>query len=140
MQVEELATKAIHAAFQIHRGLGPGLLESVYERILASKLKQLGLKVRVQEPIDFQFDGLQFKNGFRVDLLINDQLIIEVKSVEALLPVHSKQVFTYLKLMGLPLGLLINFSGASFKDGCKRILHGYSPTHESVAHWRGDRG
>ncbi len=134
MQVEELATKVIDAAFQIHLGLGPGLLESVYERVLASKLKQLGLKVRVQEPIDFQYDGLEFKNGFRVDLLVDDHLIIEVKSVESLLPVHSKQVFTYLRLTGLPLGLLINFGGTSFKDGCRRILHGYSPANGSVAH------
>jgi GxxExxY protein len=109
--VEALATIAVDCGFHLHKDVGPGLFESVYEVVFAER----------QKPIAFSIDGIDFTDGFRVDLLIERQLIIELKSIETLAPVHTKQLITYLRLMNLPLGLLINFGAATFRDGIKRV-------------------
>ena len=123
MNVEELSAIVVNSAYQLHVELGPGLLESVYETILARVLSEQGLKVERQKVVEFEYHGILFKDGLRVDLMIDNQLIVELKSVETLAPVHSKQVLTYLRLLHMPLGLLINFGAATFKEGCKRIVN-----------------
>jgi iron complex transport system substrate-binding protein len=109
----------------LHRDLGPGLLESVYEAVLARLLQERGLRVERQKPIRFEYAGIQFEEGFRADLLVEGVLIIELKSVEKLSPVHGKQLLTYLRLMNLPLGLLINYGSALFKDGVERVVNNH---------------
>ncbi len=121
--VERLARAAIDAAFHLHRELGPGLLESVYETLLALKLERLGFKVDRQRPIDILYDGVHFRGAFVADLLVNDRLLIELKSSERMAPVHLKQVLTYIRLMDLPLGLLVNFGAATFREGVRRIVN-----------------
>jgi GxxExxY protein len=123
--VEALATLAIDCGFKLHQGLGPGLLESVYEALLFESLKKRGVSVVRQKPIEILFDGIRLNEGFRADLIIEDRLLIELKSVESFAPVHGKQVLTYLRLMNLPLGLLMNFGAATFKEGMKRIANNY---------------
>jgi GxxExxY protein len=120
----EIADRVMDAAFQIHRELGPGLLESVYEVVLARKLTDTGLVVERQVPVPIQFQGILFDEGFRADLFVEQKVIIELKSVERLQPVHSKQLLTYLRLAGCCLGLLINFGENLMKDGFKRVVHG----------------
>ena len=105
--------------------MGPGLLESVYETVLAGKLTRLGYKVDRQKPIDVQFDGMRFEAAFRIDLLVNGQLLVEVKSFEQLHAVHAKQLLTYLRLTKQPLGLLINFGGETLKEGFKRLVNNH---------------
>jgi len=124
MTENEIADRVMDAAFQIHRELGPGLLESVYEVILARKLTDTGLVVERQVPVPIQFQGILFDEGFRADLFVEQKVIIELKSVERLQPVHSKQLLTYLRLTGCRLGLLINFGENLMKDGLKRVVNG----------------
>ena len=121
--VEELSAAVVDAAFHLHKDLGPGLLESVYEVVLTKMLEQKGLAVERQKPIPIQYAGIRFDEGFRADIIVEGSLLIELKSVENLAPVHGKQVLTYLRLLDLPLGLLINFGSATFKDGIKRIVN-----------------
>ena len=108
--------------------LGPGLLESVYETVLAGKLTALGYLVERQKPIDIIFEDMRFESAFRIDLMVDGWLIIEIKSVEALNPAHHKQLQTYLRLTKQPVGLLINFGGARLMDGFKRIVNDYKPS------------
>ena len=125
MTENEIAEKVMDAAFIIHRELGPGLLESVYEVILAKKLTDdSSLLVERQVPVPICFQGISFDEGFRADLVVGKKVIIELKSVERLQPVHSKQLLTYLRLTGYRLGLLINFGENLLKDGFKRIANG----------------
>ena len=124
MTENEIADRVMDVAFQIHRELGPGLLESVYEVILARKLTDTGLVVERQVPVPIQFHGILFDEGFRADLFVEQKVIIELKSVERLQPVHSKQLLTYLRLTGCRLGLLINFGENLMKDGFKRVVNG----------------
>jgi GxxExxY protein len=121
---EELSAIVVDCAYRLHVEAGPGLLESVYEVVLAKMLSEQGVEVKRQVPVPIRLMGLNFDEGFRADLLVENQLLIELKSVENLAPVHSKQVLTYLRLLKLPLGLLINFGAPTFKDGCKRIVNG----------------
>ncbi len=107
----------------IHKELGPGLLESVYEVVLARALERRGFQVERQKPVRFEFDGMVFEDAFRVDLLVDERVLVELKSVEKLASVHCKQLLTYLRLMKLPVGLLINFGGATLKEGLKRIVN-----------------
>ena len=139
MQEEELATQVIHEAYQIHRDLGPGLLESVYEVILSRRLQRLGLRVETQVPMSFDFDGLHIEKGFRVDLLVEGALIVETKSVELLKSRHAMQLLTYLRLARFPLGLLLNFGGPVFRDGCRRVVNDYRVPPSIGAEW-GKRG
>jgi len=125
MEIEEIAREAVDCGYKLHKGLGPGLLESVYEAVLAKLLTERGLLVERQKSIPIVFEGLQFDEGFRSDLLVEGKLLIELKSVENLAPVHSKQTLTYLRLLGLPLGFLMNFGAPTFKDGIKRIVNNH---------------
>lgn len=123
--VEQLARIAIDEGLRIHRQLGPGLLESVYEAVLANCLVRQGLHVKRQWPVPIRFDDVTLAEGFRANLLVEDRLLIELKSVERLAPVHGKQVYTYLRLLDLPLGLLMNFGGETFREGLKRVINKY---------------
>ncbi len=124
MDENEIAKNILDAAFRLHRELGPGLLESVYEAVLARELSRKGFTVTRQQSVPIRFEELQFDEGFRADLVVNNLVIVELKSVEQLHPVHAKQLLTYLKLMELKLGLLINFNEALLKDGIKRVVNG----------------
>jgi GxxExxY protein len=124
--LEELARAAVDCGFRIHKELGPGLLESVYEAILADGLSRGGLLVERQKPLPISFEGVQINEGYRVDLLIEGCLIVEIKSVERLVPVHGKQLLTYLRLAKQPLGLLMNFGGETFKEGVRRVANNYA--------------
>jgi GxxExxY protein len=108
-ELDDITGEIVDAALKVHQGLGPGLLESVYESVLTKSLEKRGLKVERQKPISFVYDDMPFDDGFRVDLLVADRVVVELKSVEKLVPVHSKQLLTYIRLMKLPVGLLINF-------------------------------
>jgi GxxExxY protein len=130
--VEELSAVVVDTAFHIHRDLGPGLLESVYQKVLAAVLREKGFTVDTEIPVDFQYAGLSFSGELRIDLLVNSVLIVELKSVETLAPVHTKQVLTYLRLKKLPLGLLINFGASLFKEGCRRIVNNHTETAASL--------
>lgn len=121
---EEIAAAVVDCAYRLHRDLGPGLLETVYEVVLAKMLRDLGLSVERQKPVPIHYSGFTFEEGFRADLLIEGIVLVELKSVENLAPVHSKQTLTYMRLLGVPLGLLLNFGSATFKEGCKRIVNG----------------
>jgi iron complex transport system substrate-binding protein len=127
--LEELASIAVDAGYHIHKELGPGLLESVYEAVLAAALIQQGLSVERQKPVALTFRGLTFNEGFRADLVVEGKLIIEVKSTDRDAPVHAKQLLTYLRLMQQPLGLLMNFGCETFRDGLRRVVNG----HQSFA-------
>ena len=124
-QLENLASIVIDCGFHIHKEFGPGLLESVYEAVLAHRLCTRGLKIDRQQPVQIKIDGLVLNEGFRVDLMVENRLLIELKSVERLMPVHGKQTLTYLRLLNLPLGLLINFNAATFREGIKRVANNY---------------
>lgn len=129
--IEELAALTIDCGLRIHRELGPGLLESVYETVLASSLIASGIKVDRQVPIAIEFQGLAFAEGFRADLLVEGRLIVEVKSVDRLMPVHGKQLLTYLRLTKQPLGVLLNFGGATFREGIRRIVNNHTEVGSS---------
>lgn len=119
----DIATLILDKAFLIHRELGPGLLESIYERVLFHELTKSGLKVASQVFIPFKWDDIMFENGFRADLIVEKKVIVELKSVQLIAPVHSKQLMTYLRLTKLKLGLLLNFNEALLKDGIKRVVN-----------------
>jgi iron complex transport system substrate-binding protein len=121
--LEWIASQVVDAAFHIHRDLGPGLLEVVYEEVLMDALQRRGLTVERQVHVPFEYGGRRFEVGFRVDLLVGGRVVVELKSVERFAPVHVRQVLTHLRLMHLPLGFLINFGAATFKEGVKRIIN-----------------
>ncbi|HYI40747.1 MAG TPA: GxxExxY protein [Allosphingosinicella sp.] len=123
--VEECARLAVDCGLQIHRKLGPGLLESVYETVLEASLSRLGLTVQRQKLIDIEYDNMLLREGFRADLFVEGSLIIEVKSVERFAPVHGKQLLTYLRLTRQPLGLLMNFGASTFREGLKRVVNNH---------------
>jgi GxxExxY protein len=120
----EIAREIVDAAFHIHKALGPGLLETVYEVVLARELEKRGLRVLRQQPVPIVFGDLKFDEGFRADLIVEGKVIVELKSVEQIAPVHKKQLLTYLRLADKRLGLLINFGSAVIKDGISRIVNG----------------
>jgi GxxExxY protein len=120
----EIATAIVDAAYQIHRALGPGLLESAYEAILVHELKKRGLAVAVQVPVPVEYESVRLDTGFRADLIVENSVIVELKSLEKVAPVHKKQLTTYLRLAEKRLGLLINFGEELIKDGVTRIVNG----------------
>jgi len=124
MTENQIATKILDKAFEIHRALGPGLLESVYERTLLYELSLEGISVKRQVPVTFFYKEMMFEGGLILDLLVGEKVIVELKSVEKLLPVHHAQTLTYLKLTEKKLGLLINFNVKYLKDGIHRIANG----------------
>ncbi len=125
MTRNEIATAVVHAAFVVHRELGAGLLESVYERALMHELHLSGLSVRSQVPIDVAYKDKRLGVGFRLDILVENQIVIEVKSVSDLMDIHFAQLLTYLRLTELRLGLLINFNVPLIKDGIRRVVNGH---------------
>lgn len=127
-EIDEITGDVLDVALRLHRELGPGLLESVYETVLAGKLSALGYRVDRQKPVGIDFEGLRFEAAFRIDLLIDERLLIEIKSVEALAMAHTKQLLTYLRLTHQPVGLLINFGGATLKEGIRRIVNDHIPS------------
>jgi GxxExxY protein len=124
MTENEIAKIAVDEAYQLHVSLGPGLLESVYQEIYVHKLRQRGLSIETEVAFPVVFEGKTYSSTFRIDILIEKKVVIELKSVETVLPVHKKQVLTYLRLCDLRLGLLINFGGAYIKSGIERIING----------------
>ena len=124
MTENAIAREIVDAAFRIHTALGPGLLESVYDTVLAYELSRRELRTVRQQPIPVIYENVRIDTGFRADLIVEDKVIVEVKSVEILTPVHKKQLLTYLRLADKRLGLLINFQVALIKDGITRIVNG----------------
>ena len=124
MHENDVSAVVLDAAIAVHRALGPGLLESVYEVALAHVLRQRGLVVARQVPISITFDGITFDEGFRADLIVQNVVLVELKSLERMAPVHRKVVLTYLRLSGLRLGLLVNFGAPVLKDGFERLVNG----------------
>ncbi len=124
--LEAAAAEVVDAALLLHRQLGPGLLESVYETVLAAELRRRGYHVLRQQPIDFTFNGMQFEGAFKIDLIVGPGLVVEIKSVERLSGVHVKQLLTYLRLMEQPLGLLVNFGGETLKEGVRRVINSHN--------------
>ena len=123
MELERLASICVDKGFRLHRDIGPGLLESAYETLLFESLRRDGMRVARQVPVVIQHDGIVVENAFRIDLLVEDELIIEIKSTERHAPVHAKQVLTYLRLTRRPLGLLMNFGMGTFKEGIHRLVN-----------------
>jgi GxxExxY protein len=126
MDIEDIARIAVDCGFKLHERLGPGLLESVYEVILFESLRRRGLEVKRQCAIRIEYDDFVVEDAFRLDLLVEDKLIIELKSVEANAPVHKKQLLTYLRLTNRSLGLLMNFGMATFGEGCDRVVNNHT--------------
>jgi len=125
--IDQVSSDVVGEAICIHRELGPGLLESVYEVVLAASLSRHGYTVARQHPVEIEYDGIVFPAAFRIDLLIDGRLVVEIKSVEQLSRAHAKQVLTYLRLMKQPVGLLLNFSGSTMKEGIRRLVNDYRP-------------
>jgi GxxExxY protein len=123
MKFPEITEKIIVAALKVHSGIGPGVLESVYKTCLAHELKQGGMTVSSEVPLPVVYNGLRLESGFRIDLLVENLVIVELKCVEALLPIHKAQLLTYLRLSNKPIGLLLNFNVIHLRDGIKRILN-----------------
>jgi GxxExxY protein len=123
MDENAIAKEIVDCSFKIHSKLGPGLLESVYERILHHELTKRGLDVQRQVPLPVVWDNLVFDEGFRIDLIVNGLVVVELKSIEKVAPVHKKQLLTYLRLTNKRLGLLINFGEMLIKDGIERIAN-----------------
>lgn len=119
---DNLTDQVIGAAIEVHRVLGPGLLESAYEECLCWELQQRGLRVRRQVPLPVAYKSIRLDMGYRIDMIVNDELVLEVKTVESLLPVHQAQLLTYLRLSGLRKGLLLNFHTAVLRQGIKRMV------------------
>lgn len=132
VDIERPATTVIDCGYHLHLEVGPGLLESVYEAVLAKRLYDLGMTVQRQKAVSMQIDGIVFDDAFRADLLVNDPLLIELKSIEKLSSLHTKQVLTYLRCLDLPLGLLMNFGAEYYKDGVKRVVNNHRTWHHSI--------
>ena len=124
MDENGISRVVVDCAFKVHVALGPGLFESVYERALEYEIAQCGLNVRSQVPLPVRYGPLTFEEGFRADLLVDDRVIVELKSVEHLADIHKKQLLTYLKVANLRLGLLVNFGATRIKDGIVRVVNG----------------
>ena len=125
--IDHVAREIVDCAYRVHTALGPGLLESVYETVLAACLERRGHKVARQVPVDIEYDGMRFPGAFKIDLLVDDRLIVEIKSVENFGRTHAKQLLTYLRLTRQPVGLLLNFSGETMKEGIRRLVNEHNP-------------
>ena len=123
MELDDITGAIVDAALKVHQALGPGLLESVYEAVLARELQRRGLRVERQKTVAFEFDGMRFDEGLKVDLLVEGVVVVELKSVETLAPVHKKQVLAYVRLLNLHVGLLVNFGSSTLRDGLHRIVN-----------------
>ena len=130
--LDDITGAIVDSAFRLHKGLGPGLLESVYEMVLARDLARRGFEVERQKSVAFDYDGMHFADGLRIDLLVNSCVVVEIKSVERLSPVHSKQLLTYLRLLEQSVGLLINFGAPTLKEGLHRVVNKLDPFRVSA--------
>ena len=130
--IDAISGDVVDVALRLHRDLGPGLLKSVYEAVLAAQLGQMGYTVVRQQPVDIEFEGVRIDGAFKMALLVDGRLIVEIKSVERLLPVHAKQLLTYLRLTNRPVGLLINFGGETLKEGVRRLVNNHRPSASSA--------
>ena len=126
-EADEVSGIVVDAAYRLHTRIGPGLLEKVYERLLEKMLVERGLKVESQKEVSFELDGILFEKGFRVDLLVEDCVVVEVKALEKVAPTHARQLLSYLRLMQLRVGVLLNFGVPRMNDGVKRVVNGYAP-------------
>ena len=124
---DQISSVVIEEAIGIHRELGPGLFETVYETVLAGRIEKRGLRAERQVPVPIEFDGHAFGAAFKIDILVENSLILEIKSVEQLSKVHAKQVLTYLRLTKQPVGLLLNFSAPTMREGIRRLVNNYQP-------------
>lgn len=127
MRIDEISAIVVDECISIHRELGPGLFENVYETVLAGRLEARGLKVARQVAVPLIFDNQAFEAAFKIDILVEDRLILEIKSVEKLSKAHARQLLTYLRIFKQPVGLLLNFSEATMKDGIRRMVNDYKP-------------
>jgi GxxExxY protein len=123
--MEDLISCVLDTAMGVHVDVGPGLFETVYEQLLANRLLKLGLRVEPQKAAGAQIDGLDFAEAFRIDILVESRLLIELKSIDRLSPVHTRQTLTYLRLMNLPIGLLVNFGAITLKGNFRRVANNY---------------
>ena len=123
MDENQIARVIVDAAYHIHKHLGPSLLESVYETVLSFDLERRGVQVQRQVPVPIVYEGISFNEGFRADLIVEDKVIVELKSVETVAPIHKKQLLTYLRLADKRLGLLINFGAELIRDGISRVVN-----------------
>jgi GxxExxY protein len=133
MKVDEITGAVIDAAMKIHSVLGPGLLESVYETCLKHELTKRGLRVQSQMWLPVIYDGIEIEGGYKIDLLVNDEVVVELKTVEHLLALHQAQLLSYLKLSNKRIGLLINFNIVHLRDGIKRMVNNYIPSASSAS-------
>ena len=122
MDLDQLSNRLIGCAVEVHRHLGPGLLESTYEQCLAHELNLKGIPYKIQHPVPVDYKGIKLDCGYRMDLLVDDSIVVELKSVERLLPIHEAQLLTYMKLAGVQTGFLMNFNVKSMKNGIKRMV------------------
>ena len=127
MDIDHISAAVVDECIAIHRALGPGLFENVYETVLAGRLVARGFDVARQVPVPVVFDGHAFDAAFRIDILVEQRLILEIKAVDQLSKAHAKQLLTYLRLFKQPVGLLLNFSQATMKDGIRRVVNDYQP-------------
>ena len=125
--IDEISAIVVDESIGVHRELGPGLFENVYETILAGRLEARGLRVARQVPVPLTYDGHFFEMAFRVDILVDDRLVLEIKAVDQLSKAHARQILTYLRLLKQPVGLLLNFSAATMKDGIRRMVNDHRP-------------
>jgi GxxExxY protein len=149
-EIDDITAEIIDAAILIHRIIGPGLLEKLYLVILMAELRRRGLKVQRHREVPIHFNGMTFRHRLKVDLIVEDCVVVELKSVEKIAPVHQKQLLTYLRLMNLQVGLLINFGDETLKAGLRRVVNNYTPpaspapprlrVNQSVESGRSQRG
>lgn len=125
--LDELSGIVVETAIGVHRDLGPGLFETVYEAVLAGRLEDKGVKAARQVPVPLTIDGRHFDAAFKIDILVDDRLILEIKAVDQLSKAHARQLLTYLRLAKQPVGLLLNFSAATMKEGIRRMVNDYRP-------------
>lgn len=125
--INDISAVVIDEAIGVHRQIGPGLLESVYEAVLAGRLEKRGLDVARQVAVPLEIEGHRFDAAFKIDILVENRLILEIKAVEQLSKAHAKQLLTYLRLLNQPVGLLLNFSGETMKEGIRRMVNEYKP-------------
>lgn len=125
MRENEITSEIIGACVEVHRNLGPGLLESAYEVCLVHELLERGLDINTQVPLPVIYKGIKLNAGYRIDIVVENKVLIEIKSVEFLAPIHTAQILTYLKLKDIKLGLLVNFNEVKVVDGIKRVINGY---------------
>ena len=131
--IDDISGEVIGVAMNIHRDLGPGMFETVYETVLAGKLASMGYKVDRQLPVGIKFEDLHFPAAFKVDLLIDSRLVVEIKATDHVTAAHCKQLLTYLRLMKLPVGLILNFNGATLKEGVRRVVNDHNDSASSAS-------